>query len=136
MDLLSALITALALLAVLPAATAPEGDALTEPVAKAAVLYNLATYASWPEERASLPELVIGVAGPDPVLDALATVQGDGPAAQRAGTGVRVFFEGPRLKLEIELTAVERASVRISSKVLTLARVLRNGNVDTPLTPP
>lgn len=186
MDLLSPVLTALALLMMPPDRSSASGDALAEPVAKAAVLYNLATYASWPEERASLPDLVIGVAGPDPVLGALAPVHGkrvqgrvirvreirpeddpracdilyvpgtfsrtyallrsiddapvltvgDGTAGQRIGTGVRVFFEASRLKLEIELSVVERANVRISSKVLTLARVLRNGHVVTPLARP
>ena len=186
MDLLSAGVTLLVALAILPPDRDAEADALTEPIARAAVLYNLATYATWPEERASLPDLVIGVAGPDPVLQALASVHGkrvqgrtirvreirpeddpqtcdilyvpgtftrtyallravenapvltvgDRAAAERPGTAVRVFFEHSRLRLEIELSAVERANLRISSKVLSLARVLRNGHVVTNLTRP
>lgn len=181
MGLLNARVALLAILAILPAGGA--GDAVSEPVAKAAVLYNLATYTTWPDDRGSRPELVIGVAGPDPVLAALAQINGkrvqrrtilvrevrpeddpsacdilyipgtygrtyallravadgpvlivgDGELARRDGAAVRIFFERSRLRLEIELTAVERAHVRISSKVLSLARVLRNGHVVTTL---
>jgi hypothetical protein len=172
------------LVALLVFASVPlDGDAdlLSEPEAKAAVLYNLATYTTWPESRSSRPELLIGVAGPDPVLEALASVNGrqvqgrmirvreirpeddprgcdilyvpgtfprtysllrslqgtpvltvgDTETARHGGAAVRVFFERSRLRLEIELESVERAQVRISSKVLSLARVLRNGHVVT-----
>lgn len=172
---------ALAFLLAMPPRDAAAGhDSVPEPVARAAVLYNLATYTTWPSERASGPDLHIGVAGPDPILAALHALEGrrvqgrtirvrelrpeddlrtcdliyvpgtsprgfplrlldgvpvlivgDGSGAHRDLTAVRVTFERARLRLEVELSALDRAGLRISSKVLSLARVLRNGHVVT-----
>lgn len=179
MGFLNAAVAILATMALL--FNGASSDSVSEPVAKAAVLYNLATYVTWPEPRAAAAELVIGVAGPDVVLSALAAIEGravngrvirvrelrqeddpgscdilyipstyrqaatllraigdrpvltvsDGPDALRDGSAVRLYFQRSRLRLEIELTAVERARVRISSKVLSLSRVLKNGDVVT-----
>ena len=55
---------------------------------------------------------------------------GDGPDFARQGGALRVFFEQSRLRFEINTTTVARAKLRVSSKMLGLARLIKNGNED------
>jgi hypothetical protein len=50
----------------------------------------------------------------------------------RMGGIVRLFPERSRIRFEIDVAHAERSKLKISSKLLKLARVLRDGNVVTP----
>jgi uncharacterized protein DUF4154 len=52
---------------------------------------------------------------------------GDSATFMRDGGIVRIFFEGARLRFEVSLPNAERARLRISSKVLGLARRVQTG---------
>jgi hypothetical protein len=69
---------ALLLLGAPAAVTAPAGGAVGEAQAKAALLYNFATFVDWPPAPPSgnPAALVIGVAGDAAVLEALGPLQG------------------------------------------------------------
>jgi len=152
---------------------------LTEAQVKAGVLCNLAAFVEWPAEPAARTGVVvIGVAGPDPVFDALARARGrtvngrsivprdlgpgDDPRdchilfipqspqnmtsavlvrAQgapvltvgeeddftRKGGVVRLLMVDGRVRLEVNVAAASRADLRISSKMLSLARIVGGG---------
>lgn len=51
---------------------------------------------------------------------------GDDPAFARQGGALRVFFEQSRLRFEINTRTIERTKLRVSSKMLGLARLVRN----------
>jgi hypothetical protein len=68
---------ALLLLGAPAAVTAPAGGTVGEAQAKAALLYNFATFVDWPPASSANPgALVIGVAGDAAVLEALGPLQG------------------------------------------------------------
>jgi hypothetical protein len=96
----------------------PEDDA-----AACDVIYVPATYAA--------AAAAIRRVGKAPVL-----IVGDGAQVLRDGAAVRMSIEGARIRLEIELSALDRAGLRMSSKVLSLSKVLRNGGlVNAPARP-
>jgi hypothetical protein len=53
----------------------------------------------------------------------------DDERLMRAGGIIRISFEQARLKFDVDVARAERSGLRISSKVLRLARVLRDGHV-------
>jgi hypothetical protein len=57
---------------------------------------------------------------------------GDHEHFSRMGGTVRLFAERSRIRFEIDVARAERSKLKVSSKLLGLARVLRNGNVVTP----
>lgn len=52
---------------------------------------------------------------------------GDSPGFAEAGGTMNFVIEASRVKLEVNIGAAERARVRISSKLLTLARIVDRG---------
>jgi YfiR/HmsC-like len=54
-------------------------------------------------------------------------IVGDSPGFARAGGVINFFLEDDRVRFEINLAAAARAGLRISSKLLTLARVVDRG---------
>ena len=158
--------------------TGAPASPITEPQAKASLLFNLAAFVQWPQSAlAAGDRLTICVAGDPDVLAALRQYEGrdmdghavtaraivrdeetagchvlfvsgsgdrfslvqrvadqpvmtvgDGPDFARQGGALRVFFEQSRLKFEINTTTVERTRLRLSSKMLGLARLVRTGN--------
>lgn len=72
-------------------------------------------------EEARIPDVLrtVGTAG-------VLTV-GDSPGFAEAGGTVNFVIEAARVKLEVNMAAAERARVRISSKLLTLARIVDRG---------
>lgn len=72
-------------------------------------------------EEARIPDLLrtVGTAG-------VLTV-GDSPGFAEAGGAVNFVIEAARVKLEVNMRAAERARIRISSKMLTLARIVDRG---------
>jgi hypothetical protein len=149
---------------------------ITEPQAKASLLFNLISFIEWPAAALGPADrLTICVAGDPDVLAALrsyedrqidgrgmtaraigdgeepagchvlfisasrerlALVQrvanrpvmtvGDGPEFARQGGALRVFFEQSRLRFEINTSTVARTKLRVSSKMLGLARLVRS----------
>jgi hypothetical protein len=69
-------------------------------------------------------QLVVGPLAGSPVL----TV-GDDERFMRAGGMIRIAFENARLKFDVDVGRTDRGGLKISSKVLKLARVLRDGHV-------
>lgn len=156
----------------------------TEAQAKAAFLYNLPLFVEWPPNAFSdRGPLVIGLAAPTPVGEALRPVQGrlvrewvlairelregDDPRGchilfvpamdertsalllsrlqgtpvltvgederfTRRGGMVRVFINDARLRIDVNITRVEGAGLRISSKLLALAHIVRGGDGSAP----
>lgn len=152
------------------------GGPLTEPQAKANLLFNLAAFIEWPANVLGPTDRIsICVAGDPDVIaalrayegrmiegrsvtsraivdseepagchiifvsvsrDRLALVQrvadrpvitvGDAPEFARQGGALRVFFEQSRLRFEINTTTVARTKLRVSSKMLGLARLVRS----------
>lgn len=149
---------------------------ITEPQAKASLLFNLAAFVEWPSTALAAGDpLAICVAGDPDVLvalrpfdgraidghavtsravtddedpstchilfvsgarePALALVRraadrpvltvGDGAQFARQGGTLRVFFEQSRLRFEINTTNAARTRLKISSKMLGLARVVK-----------
>ena len=153
---------------------------LTEPQAKASLLFNLGGFVEWPPAALGASDRInICVAGDPDVLEALrpyagrhidgrgvtsrAVVDdedpagchilfvsasrdrlalvyrvadrpivtvGDSPEFARQGGALRVFFEQSRIRFEINTTTVARAKLRVSSKMLGLARLVRSGDED------
>lgn len=152
---------------------------ITEPQAKASLLFNLAAFVEWPSAAlAGGDRLSICVAGDADVLLALRSFDGraidghaiasraiaededptschilfvsgareqtmtlvrraadrpvltvgDGAQFARQGGTLRVFFEQSRLRFEINTTNAARTRLRISSKMLGLARVVKSEN--------
>ena len=151
---------------------------VTEPQAKASLLFNLVAFIEWPAGALGPADpLNICVAGDPDVLSALrpyearlvdgravtaravadteepagchilfvsasrerlALVQrvadrpvmtvGDAPEFARQGGALRVFFEQSRLRFEINTRTVARTKLRVSSKMLGLARLVRSDN--------
>lgn len=152
---------------------------ITEPQAKASLLFNLGAFVEWPATALAGGErLAICVAGDPDVLvalrpfegrsidghavvsravaddddpstchilfisgsreQALALVRragdrpvltvGDGPQFVRQGGTLRVYFEQSRLRFEINTTTAARTRLKISSKMLGLARVVKSEN--------
>lgn len=147
---------------------------ISEPEAKATLLYNLAAFVEWPAAAAPAAPLVVGIAGAPEVGDALVALAarrqdqafvvrtldrdedvgacqivfvsaereqsggailrraldapvltvGDGDGFTRRGGIIRVFFDRSRIRFEISLRNAARAHLRISSRLLTLARVV------------
>src|SRR5690606_29992693 len=77
-------IAALLLAVVLPAAFAADNAQDAENRIKAAFLYHFCNYVQWPESAFAAPgdELVIGVAGPEAIVQAV-----DAAVSQRAANG-------------------------------------------------
>ena len=149
---------------------------LTEPQAKASLLFNLAAFVEWPSTAlAGGDRLLICVAGDPDVIAALQPYEGkaidghviasravgdqddpsgchilfvsgareqaltlvrraadqpvltvgDGAHFVRQGGTVRVFFEESRLRFEVNTTNAARTRLKISSRMLGLARVVR-----------
>jgi hypothetical protein len=149
---------------------------LTEPQAKASLLFNLPAFVEWPPNVLGPGDrLNICVAGDLDVLAALRPYEGrqldgrtvtsravedsedpagchvlflsasrehiamlhrladrpvitvgDAPEFAREGGALRVFFEESRLRFEINTTTVARTRLRVSSKMLGLARLVRS----------
>jgi hypothetical protein len=57
---------------------------------------------------------------------------GDHEQFSRMGGIVRLFAERSRIRFEIDIARAERSKLKVSSKLLNLARVLRDGNVVNP----
>lgn len=159
------------------AGVAAYANPITEPQAKASLLYNLPAFVEWPAASLGAGDpLSICVAGDPDVLAALRPVEsraidghplaprpidddgdpsgchilfvsgaragalalvrraadrpvltvGDGGDFVQQGGALRVFFEQSRLRFEINATTVSRTRLRISSKMLGLARVVRS----------
>ena len=154
--------------------TTPYATPITEPQAKANLLFNVGAFVEWPS-GALADRLTICVAGDADVLAALRTYEGkpiqahvitsravaddgdpstchilfvsgsreqslglvaraadrpvltvgDGVDFVRQGGAVRVFFEQARIRFEVNTTAVARTRLKVSSKLLGLARVVR-----------
>jgi hypothetical protein len=68
---------------------------------------------------------ILGSLGASPVL----TV-GDDPGFIRAGGMIRFLESGNRFRFEIDPIAARRASLKISSRLLRLARIFRSGGTD------
>ena len=158
-------------------ATVFAAPVLTEPEAKASLLFNLAGFVEWPADvLGSGGRLSICVAGDADVLAALRPYEGrpvdghpvtaraaaddDDPSAchilfvsgtrepalallpraadrpvlpvgdgghfVRQGGVLRVFFVESRLRLEINTTTAARTGLKLSSKMLGLARLVRS----------
>lgn len=155
------------------------GGPLTEPQAKASLLFNLAAFVEWPAAAlAADTPLHICVSGDADVLAALKPFDGkpidghvlasravaddedaagchilfvggsrdpgvalvrrvadrpvmtvgDGDRFVREGGALRIFFEQSRLRFEINTTNVARARLKISSKMLGLARLVKGND--------
>ena len=176
MALLSRRAIALAITAVALGRAIGAAGPITEPQAKAQLLFNVAAFVEWPPAVMGPSDRIgICVAGDpdvfaalrsydgrpidgravsvrslspdeDPVgchiifiassRDRLALVHrvanrpvitvGDDPEFARQGGALRVFFEQSRLRFEINTTTVERTKLRISSKMLNLARLVKS----------
>jgi hypothetical protein len=151
---------------------------ITEPQAKASLLYNLPAFVEWPSATLGIGDrLSICVAGDPDVLVALKSYEGraivghavtsravvddgdpttchilfvsgarepalalvrraadspvltvgDGLQFTRQGGALRVFFEQSRIRFEINTTIVARTRLKLSSKMLGLARIVRSG---------
>jgi len=150
---------------------------ITEPQAKASLLFNLVAFVEWPGralgpgDRVSIcvaadPDIVAalrpydgraidghpvssraiaddadpsachilfvsgsraqGLALVGRAVDRSVLTVGDGAEFARQGGAIRVFFEQSRLRFEINTTVVSRAQLKISSKMLGLARLVRS----------
>ena len=153
------------------------GNPITEPQAKASLLFNLPAFVEWPAAAlGGTDRLAICVAGDPDVLVALRPYEGtaivghvvtsraliddgdpstchilfvsgarepalalvrraadrpvltvgDGAQFTRQGGAVRVYFEQSRIRFEINTTTVARTRLKVSSKMLGLARVVRS----------
>lgn len=60
------------------------------------------------------------------VADRPVLTVGDAPEFARQGGVLRVFFEQSRLRFEVNTTTVARTKLRVSSKMLGLARLVRS----------
>ena len=149
---------------------------LTEPQAKASLLFNLGAFVEWPAAALGPNDrITICVAGDPDVLAALRAYEGrqiegrgvtsrpladdedpagchilfvsasrdrlalvhrlagrpvvtvgDAPEFARQGGSLRVFFEQSRIRFEINTTTVARTKLRVSSRMLGLARLIRS----------
>jgi hypothetical protein len=54
---------------------------------------------------------------------------GDDERFMRAGGMIRLYFDNARLRFEIDVAKADRVQLKLSSKLLSLARVLRDGHV-------
>jgi len=73
-------------------------------------------------EAARLPEILAGLGGA-PVL----TV-GEADRFARRGGMIGFFFEDGRVRLEVNVKAAEAAGLRVSSKLLSVARLVKQGS--------
>ena len=86
--------------------------------------------------RATLPKchvLYLAALEHDGPLDMIAALQGrlvltvsDAPRFARNGGMVELFVEGGKLRIVANVDALQRANVRLSSRVLTLATIVRD----------
>jgi hypothetical protein len=147
---------------------------------KAALLYNFAKFAEWPDLPSGVP-IVVCVVGNDPIATALVdTVRGqnisghtlevrraqestawrvchllfignaetrqsagglgglkalpvltvsDGKGFSEAGGIIELYVEGGRMRFAINVDAAERSGLHLSSRLLGLAKVIRDGHV-------
>jgi len=53
---------------------------------------------------------------------------GDGPGFAEQGAAINLVVDGQRIRLEINPEAAQRRGLRISSRVLRLARIVQGGS--------
>ena len=59
------------------------------------------------------------------LLPACVFTVSDAPDFAQAGGMVELFREGDRMRIAVNIDAIERARIRLSSRVLALARIVR-----------
>ena len=53
---------------------------------------------------------------------------GDGKGFSQSGGIIELYLEGGKMRFSVNLDAAERAGIRLSSRLLTLAKIIRSGH--------
>ena len=85
---------------------------------------NTATFLLTPTNRSRYTKNGLRWRDPLPVL----TVS-DGKGFSLAGGIIELYVEGGRMRFAINLDAADRSGLRLSSRLLGLAKIVRNGHV-------
>ena len=94
---------------------------------KLAFLYNFTKFVEWPSDSFRNPDapLVICIVGNDP-FSPLTVGETEGFAVR--GGIINLTAEGNKLHFEVNLLAAERAGLKISAKMLALAKIVNDEN--------
>ena len=117
----------------LASSAAPSSQAVTQPALKAAFLFKFAKFVEWPADPAGASPLTLCV-----LDDALAaTIEelkgapvltvGDGESFAEVGGTIGLFVEDGRMRFAINPNAAHRAGLRLSSQLLKLAKIVKEG---------
>ena len=142
----SALVLAACLAGSMATNVFPQGMEASEYRVKAAFLYNFAKFVEWPSDPGgNLGPISICVLGTCPIvfisssdkkalrsiLEGLirpgALTVGETEGFAQLGGVINLTLEDNRVHIEVNVDAAERARLKISSKLLNLAKIVREG---------